>query len=321
MSKTVMIDFCSKILDFKNAFMNNESTKSLMIESFKSGKISFNKSGDFDGDPAYDALQQKYNEVVSSFAYDTPILVQIALDLCADLFSNKSELLVQAEFDEINKLFVAYVSNAEFKKKIDFYMPTNPKIQELLQIFKGDDSPDNYNKRLLCVLLFLKFKRTPNEIFVDTTYIKGGEYYSAAYATLDGNIYRTSLNVGLLKEIRSTLMPELITGNYNNILQLIIIIVKMNNLTWNKTTHDHTKLTGTPLLQEFISFIPNVSIENIQKYKGEIHQYFSTNHPEIIEFLRSFISAYVLQSLPPIIDETQQNKLQELIKILSDTRK
>jgi hypothetical protein len=312
MSKDMMIDFCNKILEIKNAFMKNENTKSLITESFKTGKISFNKSGDFDGDPEYNILQAKYNEIISSFAYDKPILVKVALDLCADLFSNKSELLVQQEFDEINRLFVAYLSNATFKKKIEWYMPSDDKIQQLLQIFKGDDSADNYNKRLLCILLFLKFKRTPNEIFVDNKYIKGGEYYSAAYGPLDN--YRTSLNVGLLEEIRSSLTPELITGNYNNILQLIIIIVKMHKLTLNGKNHEYPKLTGTSLLNEFISLIQKISIENIEKYTDEIREYFSKK-PElkIMSFLTNLKKDYLL---PSMIDSSAQSKLDRLIAML-----
>ena len=312
MSKDIMIDFCNKILEFKNAFMSNENTKSLITDN---GKISFNKSADFERDPEYDALQQKYNEIIASFSYDKPILAQIAIDLCADLFSNKSELLVQSEFDEINKLFVAYASSPIFKKKIDLYMPSNNKIQELLQILKGNESPDNYNKRLLCILLLLKFKKTPDEIFVDDKYIKGGEYYSASYGPLDN--YRTSLNVGLLEEIRSSLTPDLITGNYNNILQLIIIIVKMYKLTFNGTTHDYSKLRGTPLLNEFNSLLQKITIENIKKYTGEIREYFSKRADlKIAPFLTNF-KTYVLQDSTPMVQPPELVKLDELIVILS----
>ena len=312
MSKDIMIDFCNKILEFKNAFMSNENTKSLITDN---GKISFNKSADFERDPEYDALQQKYNEIIASFSYDKPILAQIAIDLCADLFSNKSELLVQSEFDEINKLFVAYASSPIFKKKIDLYMPSNSKIQELLQILKGNESPDNYNKRLLCILLLLKFKKTPDEIFVEDKYIKGGEYYSASYGPLDN--YRTSLNVGLLEEIRSSLTPDLITGNYNNILQLIIIIVKMYKLTVTGTTHDYSKLSGTPLLNEFNSLLQKITIENINKYTGEIREYFSKRADlKIVPFLTNF-KTYVLQDSTPMIQTPQLVKLDELIAILS----
>jgi len=312
MSKDIMIDFCNKILEFKNAFMSNENTKSLITDN---GKISFNKSADFERDPEYDALQQKYNEIIASFSYDKPILAQIAIDLCADLFSNKSELLVQSEFDEINKLFVAYASSPIFKKKIDLYMPSNSKIQELLQILKGNESPDNYNKRLLCILLLLKFKKTPDEIFVEDKYIKGGEYYSASYGPLDN--YRTSLNVGLLEEIRSSLTPDLITGNYNNILQLIIIIVKMYKLTVTGTTHDYSKLSGTPLLNEFNSLLQKITIENIKKYTGEIREYFSKRADlKIVPFLTNF-KTYVLQDSTPMIQTPQLVKLDELIAILS----
>jgi hypothetical protein len=313
MSKDSMIDFCNKILEFKNAFMNNENTKSLITDK---GKISFNKSTNFEEDPDFTVLQQKYNEIISSFSYDKPILVQIAIDLCADLFSNKSELLVQAEFDEINKLFVAYASNPIFKKKIDLYMPSNSKIQEILQIVKGNESPDNYNKRLLCILLFLKFKKTPDEIFVDNKYIKGGEYYSACYGPLDN--YRTSFNVGLLEEMRSSLTPDLITGNYNNILQLIIIIVKMYKLTVTGTTHDYSKLTDTPLLNEFISLIQKITIENIEKHTGEIKDYFSKRTDLINknEYLTNF-KKYLLQDTSnPMIQPPEQVKLDKLIEIL-----
>ena len=312
MSKDIMIDFCNKILEFKNAFMSNENTKSLITDN---GKISFNKSADFERDPEYDALQQKYNEIIASFSYDKPILAQIAIDLCADLFSNKSELLVQSEFDEINKLFVAYASSPIFKKKIDLYMPSNNKIQELLQILKGNESPDNYNKRLLCILLLLKFKKTPDEIFVDDKYIKGGEYYSASYGPLDN--YRTSLNVGLLEEIRSSLTPDLITGNYNNILQLIIIIVKMYKLTVTGTTHDYSKLRGTPLLNEFNSLLQKITIENIKKYTGEIREYFSKRADlKIAPFLTNF-KTYLLQDSTPMVQTPQLVKLDELFAILS----
>jgi hypothetical protein len=277
-SSDIFIDFCNKIIELKNAIINNPSAQPIMTESLKSGKIVYIKSSEYEPDPEYIALQAKYNDIISSFNYDLPILAKIGTDLGSDLYYNKAELLVQEEFDELNALFVTYLANETFKKKIEIYMPTSKKIQEIVQIFKSEEMPENYNKRLLTILLFLKFKKNTDMGYVDKKYIKSADYYIASYGTLPDN-YRSSFDVGLLEEITSAIAPELITGTNTNITQLLSIIIKMYHKTFNQTTstYDFEKLTGTPILQDFIGLIQKLSEDNISFYGPSIETYLTSD--------------------------------------------
>jgi hypothetical protein len=88
----------------------------------------------------------------------------------------------------------------------------------------------------------------------------------------------------------------------------------MHKLTLNGTNHEYPKLTGTSLLNEFISLIQKISIENIEKYTDEIREYFSKK-PElkIMSFLTNLKKDYLL---PSMIDSSAQSKLDRLIAML-----
>jgi len=277
-SSDIFIDFCNKLIELKNAIINNPSAKTIMSESLNSGKIVYFKAADYEPDPDYMALQAKYNDIISSFNYDLPILAKIATDLGSDLYYNKAELLVQEEFDELNALFVAYLASDIFKKKIEPYMPSTKKIQEIVQVFKSEETPENYNKRLLTILLFLKFKKNTDMGYVDKKYIKSSDYYIASYGSLPDN-YRSSFDVGLLEEITSAIAPELITGTNTIITQLLSIIIKMYHKTFNQTTqlYDFEKLLGTSILQDFIGLIQKLSEDNISFYGPSIETYLTSD--------------------------------------------
>ena len=123
-SSDIFIDFCNKLIELKNAMMKNPSAKTIMSESLNSGNIVYIKSSEYEEDDAYIALQAKYNDIISSFNYDLPILAKIATDLGSDLYYNKAELLVSEEFNELNALFGAYLASDIFKKKNESYMPS-----------------------------------------------------------------------------------------------------------------------------------------------------------------------------------------------------
>ena len=277
-SSDIFIDFCNKLIELKNAIINNPSATKIMSESLNSGKIVYFKAADYEPDPDYMALQTKYNDIISSFNYDLPILAKIATDLGSDLYYNKAELLVQEEFNELNALFVAYLASDIFKKKIETYMPSTKKIQEIVQVLKSEETPENYNKRLLSILLFLKFKKNTDMGYVDKKYIKSSDYYIASYGSLPDN-YRSSFDVGLLEEITSAIAPELITGTNTIITQLLSIIIKMYHKTFNQTTqlYDFEKLLGTSILQDFIGLIQKLSEDNISFYGPSIETYLTSD--------------------------------------------
>jgi hypothetical protein len=277
-SSDIFIDFCNKLIELKNAIINNPSAKTIMSESLNSGKIVYFKAADYEPDPDYIALQAKYNDIISSFNYDLPILAKIATDLGSDLYYNKAELLVKEEFDDLNSLFVAYLNDETFKKKIETYMPSTKKIQEIIQVFKSEEIPENYNKRLLTILLFLKFKKNTDMGYVDKKYIKTSDYYIASYGSLPDN-YRSSFDVGLLEEITSAIAPELITGTNTIITQLLSIIIKMYHKTINQSTglYDFEKLRDTPILKDFISLIQKLSEDNISFYGPSIETYLTSD--------------------------------------------
>ena len=277
-SSDIFIDFCNKLIELKNAMVKNSSAKTIMSESLKSGNIVYIKSSEYEPDPDYMALQAKYNDIISSFNYDLPILAKIATDLGSDLYYNKAELLVKEEFDELNPLFVAYLGTDIFKKKIETYMPSTKKIQEIVHLFKSEETPENYNKRLLTILLFLKFKKNTDMGYVDKKYIKSSDYYIASYGLLPDN-YRSSFDVGLLEEITSAIAPELITGTNTIITQLLSIIIKMYHKTINQTTglYDFEKLRDTPILKNFISLIQKLSEDNISFYGPSIKAYLTSD--------------------------------------------
>jgi hypothetical protein len=312
---SILIDFCNKLIELKKTIMNNPTAKTIMSESLESGKIVYTKSGDYELDDDYKELQTKYNEIISSFNYDTAILVQIATDLCADLYYNNSELLVKEEFDILNALFVTYLNDETFKKKIETYMPSNKKIQEIIQIFKSEETPDNYNKRLLTILLFLKFKKVTDTQYVDKTYIKSNDYYIASYGPLEGN-YRSSLDVGILEEIKSAMLPDLITGTQSNITHLLSIIFKMYKNTFISNKYDFTKLSQQ-LLTEYIGLMQKISEENIITYGPSIKEHLSTSTPNlsiIITFLRGLYE--YLNRKQPSIDDQIKLKILKLGHVL-----
>lgn len=308
---SILIDFCNKLIELKNTIIKNPSAQKIMSESLQSGKIIYTKSGDYELDDEYVALQTKYNEIISSFNYDTAILVQIATDLCADLYYNKSELLVQEEFDTLHPLFVAYLNEETFKIKIQTYMPSNKKIQEIIQIFKSEETPDNYNKRLLTILLFLKFKKNTDTQYVDKTYIKGNDYYIASYGPLEGN-YRSSLDVGILEEIKSAMLPDLITGTQSNITHLLSIIFKMYKSTFISNNYDFTKLSQQ-LLKEFNDLMQKISEENIITYGPSIKAHLGTSTPNLPSIITFLMKLYeYLNRKQPSIDEQIKRKTLKL---------
>jgi hypothetical protein len=313
-SSDIFIDFCNKLIELKNAIINNPSAKTIMTESLNSGKIVYFKEADYEPDPDYMALQAKYNDIISSFNYDLPILAKIATDLGSDLYYNKAELLVSEEFNELNALFGAYLASDIFKKKIEKYMPSTKKIQEIVHLFKSEETSENYNKRLLTILLFLKFKKNTEMGYVDKKYIKSSDYYIASYGSLPDN-YRSSFDVGLLEEITSEISPELITGTNTIITQLLSIIIKMyhKTLIQNTGTYDFEKLTGTSILQDFIGLIQKLSEDNISFYGPSIETYL-TSDPALgntIQFIinlntylkQGYASQYVIDKIDLLISQ------------------
>ena len=79
-------------------------------------------------------LSNKYNIIISSFIIPE-IMMNVKLDLCADLIYSKPELLDKTEFDVLLKLFddiiIANSKNTFIIKEL-----TNEQLQNLIKIRK-----------------------------------------------------------------------------------------------------------------------------------------------------------------------------------------
>ena len=287
-SKNVYIDFCNKLLELKKAFISFEPA--LMSKSLKSGMIEFSKTHDFniEDDAAYKELQDKYNQIINSFMYnDKNILIKIASDLCGDLNYNKAELLVDKEFQQINTLFIAYVNNDVFKKKIALYEPSNVKIKQILELIKSEETPEKYNKHLLSMLLFLKFTKHDDDDVTEQQFIKDSEYYIACYGKLDDDIYRTSGALDVARELQSKLKGDIIAESpIHTILIIMDALVKLY-----LTDNDDTYLL---LLARILENLNIITSDEIKSFYSIINGYIidiigEEDVNNFVEFLHKII--------------------------------
>lgn len=210
-------------------------------------------------------LSDKYNIIISSFIVPD-IMINVSLDLCADLIYSKPELLHKNEFDVLLKLFDDII-NGNSKNTFIIKELSNEQLQNLIKKFESVNKLSNngsseeykqfYNRLLLAIFLFLNYKKEENikiGQLIEQTLYKGDEYYKEAY---DKNEYSYRL-------YNTIIIPDIIGLSISHSAQEYIqeLIKRMiyKKITEQEIVQIKQKiLVFEPDIQEFILYIINTS--------------------------------------------------------------
>lgn len=205
-------------------------------------------------------LSDKYNIIISSFIVPD-IMINVSLDLCADLIYSKPELLHKTEFDVLLKLFDDII-NANSKNTFIIKELTNEQLQNLIKKFEssngsGEEYTRFYNRLLLAIFLFLNYKKEENikiGQLIEQTLYKGDEYYKEAY---DKNEYSYRL-------YNTIIIPDIIGLSISHSAQEYIQEL-IKRMIYKKITEQEIVQIKQKILvfeqdiQEFILYIINPS--------------------------------------------------------------
>ena len=205
-------------------------------------------------------LSNKYNIIISSFIVPE-IMMNVKLDLCADLIYSKPELLDKTEFDVLLKLFddiiIANSKNTFIIKEL-----TNEQLQNLIKKFEssngsGEEYTRFYNRLLLAIFLFLNYKKENIKMseLIEQSLYKGNEYYKQAY---DTNEYSYRLyNTIIIPDIIGLSMSH----SAEKYIQYLIHSMLDNTKLKEEKIPEITKKIKEfePNIQEFILYLINKS--------------------------------------------------------------